>query len=143
MKQIGKQEEEAGQKEAPEAIEETFTPFTSEDLIRYWGEYAQEIEENAYLKGIIVNSKPALLDNDEFEISVYNPGQSEELLNNSAGIIHFLRTHLKNSRIQMKIRLNETNEKKLAYTSTEKYEHLLEINPALAKLKDEFNLTAD
>jgi len=50
---------------------------------------------------------------------------------------------LKNTRIQMRVRIDETNQKHLAYTSAEKYEHLLNINPVLAKLKDEFNLTLD
>ena len=31
----------------------------------------------------------------------------------------------------------------LAYTATEKFEHLLTVNPVLGKLKDEFNLTLD
>lgn len=43
----------------------------------------------------------------------------------------------------MRIRIIETNEKHLAYTSSEKFEHLLSVNPVLGKLKDEFNLTLD
>ena len=58
-------------------------------------------------------------------------------------LLPFLRLRLKNGRIQMRIRISETNEKKLAYTSTEKYEHLLSINPLLGRLKEEFNLIPD
>ena len=43
----------------------------------------------------------------------------------------------------MRVRIIEANEKHLAYTSTEKFEHLLSVNPVLRKLKDEFNLTLD
>ncbi len=54
-----------------------------------------------------------------------------------------LRTQLKNGKIQLKIRIDEANEKRLAYTSAEKFELLNEINPLLSKLKDEFNLMFD
>ena len=57
--------------------------------------------------------------------------------------MNYLRTHLQNSHIQMRVQVDETNQKHLAYTATEKYEHLLKINPVLGKLKDEFNLTTD
>ena len=143
LKEIGKKEEGSYKAASTAVVEDILTPFTEEDLIKYWADYAQTIEKNAYLKGIIINSKPTLLDNFQFEIAVYNQGQQEELLNDSSNLLIFLRNNLNNNRIQMKIRLNETNEKKLAYTSSEKYEHLLTINPVLAKLKDEFNLSLD
>ena len=41
------------------------------------------------------------------------------------------------------IRIVEGNEKHLAYTSTEKLELLMKINPTLGRLRDEFNLTLD
>ena len=82
-------------------------------------------------------------DNYYFEVCVHNPGQQDELTNNCLDILSYLRGQLKNTRIQMRVRIDETNQKHLAYTSAEKYEHLLSINPVLAKLKDEFNLTLD
>ncbi|MDR1403817.1 MAG: DNA polymerase III subunit gamma/tau [Tannerellaceae bacterium] len=117
--------------------------FEQSELTGCWDEYAQKIEKNAYLKGAMVNCKPVLQENYNFEVAVHNPGQQEELLNDSINLLPFLRTNLKNSHIQMRIRISETNEKKLAYTSTEKYEHLMDMNPVLDKLRDEFNLTLD
>lgn len=43
----------------------------------------------------------------------------------------------------MRVRIVEGNEKHLAYTSTEKLELLMKINPNLGRLRDEFNLTLD
>ena len=108
----------------------------------------------------MINCKPKLQADFCFEVAVHNPGQREELINNSIYILPFLRKELNNgrvqmririiegnekhlaytSRVQMRIRIIEGNEKHLAYTSAEKYQHLLEINPLLAKLKDEFDL---
>jgi DNA polymerase-3 subunit gamma/tau len=122
---------------------ELLTPFESEDLIKWWNEYAQAMVGNAYLKSTMTNCKPVLLENFYFEVSVHNPGQQDELLNDSIKLLPYLRKQLKNTRIQMRIRISETNEKKLAYTASEKYEHLLNINPLLGKLKDEFSLVPD
>ena len=96
-----------------------------------------------YIKNTMINCKPTLQENYYFEVAVHNPGQQEELINNAIHILPFLRQHLTNSRIQMRVRIVEGNEKHLAYTSTEKLELLMKINPTLGRLRDEFNLTLD
>lgn len=101
------------------------------------------IEKKVYLKNTMINCKPVLQENYFFEVGVHNPGQQDELSNGCVDLLNYLRVQLKNTRIQMRVRIVETNEKHLAYTSTEKFEHLLSVNPVLAKLKDEFNLTLD
>jgi DNA polymerase-3 subunit gamma/tau len=140
-KAIEKEPEKQLQPES--ATNEESADFGQSELTGCWDEYTQKIEKNAYLKGIMINCKPVLQENYTFEVAVHNPGQQEELLNDSLALLPFLRANLKNSHIHMQIRIAETNEKKLAYTSTDKYEHLISINPVLDKLKDEFNLTLD
>ena len=125
------------------AVQEMQNPFSQEALVHYWDAYASAIDKKVYLKNTMINCKPALQDNYYFEVCVHNPGQQDELTNNCIDILSYLRMQLKNTRIQMRVRIDETNQKHLAYTSAEKYEHLLNINPVLAKLKDEFNLTLD
>ena len=119
------------------------SPFSQEALVHYWDAYASAIDMKVYLKNSMINCKPVLQDNYYFEVCVHNPGQQDELTNYCIDILSYLRMQLKNTRIQMRVRIDETNQKHLAYTSAEKYEHLLNINPVLAKLKDEFNLTLD
>jgi DNA polymerase-3 subunit gamma/tau len=144
LKKMGKEAEMKADEPLPVAAgKEQLDAFGIEDLIKYWDEYEQQLEGNAYLKSIMVNCKPVLQENYAFEVSVHNPGQQDELLNDSVKLLPFLRLRLKNSRIQMRIRISETNEKKLAYTSSEKYEYLSGINPLLHRLKDEFNLMLD
>ena len=127
----------------PEHEQKLEKPFVEADLIKRWNSYAQSIDGNAYLKGTMANSKPVLLDNFFFEVPVYNTVQQDELLNESVKLLPYLRRHLQNNQVQMTIRVEETPEKKQAYTPSEKYQHLLGINPALGKLKDEFNLRVD
>lgn len=119
------------------------TPFAEENLIKYWDEFEASIDKKVYLKNTMINCKPVLQENFFFEVAVHNPGQQNELAVNSVDILSFLRAKLNNTQIQMRIRIVETNEKNLAYTATERYEHLLNQNPALARLKDEFNLILD
>ncbi|SEG22164.1 DNA polymerase III subunit gamma/tau [Parabacteroides chinchillae] len=122
---------------------ELANPFSEEELIRNWDAFADTIDKKVYLKNTMINCKPVLQENYYFEVAVHNPGQREELINGAIDILSFLRLQLKNSRIQMRVRIIETNEKHLAYTSVEKFEHLLSINPALSKLKEEFDLRLD
>ena len=124
-------------------VQEMQSPFSQEALVHYWDAFAASIDKKVYLKNTMINCKPVLQDNYYFEVCVHNPGQQDELTNNCLDILSYLRGQLKNTRIQMRVRIDETNQKHLAYTSAEKYEHLLSINPVLAKLKDEFNLTLD
>ena len=119
------------------------TPFTQEQLEAAWKTYAGTIDKKVYLKNIMLNNMPKLQDNFYFDVTVHNPGMQEELINNAIPILENLRQRLKNNHIQMRVRISETNEKHLAYTSSEKYDHLLNINPVLAKLTKEFDLRTD
>lgn len=144
IKEIGVEHPKAqATTQAATVVQEMQSPFSQEALVHYWDAYASAIDKKVYLKNTMINCKPVLQDNYYFEVCVHNPGQQDELTNNCIDILSYLRMQLKNTRIQMRVRIDETNQKHLAYTSAEKYEHLLNINPVLAKLKDEFNLTLD
>lgn len=145
LKELGAERSQPQQTVARPATppQEILNVFSQEDLLRCWDGYADTIDKKVYLKNTMINCKPVLQDNFYFEVAVHNPGQQDELSNNCIELLSYLRTQLKNTRIQMKVRIIESNEKHLAFTSTEKFEHLLKINPVLGKLKDEFNLTLD
>lgn len=144
LKEIGveKPKNQTAQQET-RTVQEMVNPFTQEDLIKYWDAFAETIDKKVYLKNTMINCKPVLQENYFFEVGVHNPGQQDELSNCCVDLLNYLRVQLKNTRIQMRVRITESNEKHLAYTATEKYEHLLSVNPVLNKLKDEFNLTLD
>ena len=146
LKEIGveKQKYQMGQQEN-RTVQEMVNQFTEEDLVRCWDAYAASgiIDKKVYLKNTMINCKPVLQENYFFEVGVHNPGQQDELSNGCVDLLNYLRAQLRNTRIQMRVRIIETNEKHLAYTATEKFEHLLTVNPVLGKLKDEFNLTLD
>ena len=144
MKEIGVEKpKQQTVQQATTNVKEVVTPFDNDSLVREWDNYAATIDKKVYLKNTMINCKPTLQENYYFEVAVHNPGQQEELINNAIHILPFLRQHLTNSRIQMRVRIVEGYEKHLAYTSTEKLELLMKINPTLGRLRDEFNLTLD
>ena len=144
MKEIGVEKpKQQTVQQATTNVKEVVTSFDNDSLVREWDNYAATIDKKVYLKNTMINCKPTLQENYYFEVAVHNPGQQEELINNAIHILPFLRQHLTNSRIQMRVRIVEGNEKHLAYTSTEKLELLMKINPTLGRLRDEFNLTLD
>ncbi|MCD7937335.1 MAG: DNA polymerase III subunit gamma/tau [Tannerellaceae bacterium] len=143
LRDLGKEKRPVEQQQPAQRVVQQHTPFDQALLTRQWDFFANALEKKVYLKNIMLNCKPVLKENYYFEVSVHNPGQQEELLNNSVDILSHLRLQLKNTGIQMQIRISESNEKKLAYTATEKYEHLLNVNPTLGRLREEFNLKLD
>ena len=55
-------------------------------------------------------------------------------------LLNFLREKLNNFGIEILVTLNETVEKKFAYTPLEKYKKMKEMNPLLEKLRQTFEL---
>ena len=119
------------------------TPFTEESLRAAWTQFAQSIEKEVHLKHTMLNCEPKLLDPHLFEVVVHNPAQQDELLQKTLSILSFIRKQLRNSHVQLRVRIEEGNKKQIAVTSAEKFALLLKINPALGKLKEEFDLKLD
>ena len=117
--------------------------FTEESLRTAWTQFAQSIEKEVHLKHTMLNCEPKLLDAHLFEVVVHNPAQQDELLQKTLPILSYIRRQLQNSHVQLRVRIEEGNQKQIAVTSTEKFALLLKINPALGKLKEEFDLKLD
>ncbi len=129
---------------APSTVREDLdTPFTEESLRTAWTQFAQSIEKEVHLKHTMLNCEPKLLDAHLFEVVVHNPAQQDELLQKTLPILSYIRRQLQNSHVQLRVRIEEGNQKQIAVTSAEKFALLLKINPALGKLKEEFDLKLD
>ena len=120
-----------------EILNERFSPL---QLINEWKAYAEELTEEHHLKNTMLNCLPALLDNSVFEVVVNNPVQEQRLSEHKVDILYKLKSQLRNTQLQMQIRISEDNEKKLAFTPAEKFNLMMEENESLRKLKDEFGL---
>jgi DNA polymerase-3 subunit gamma/tau len=117
-------------------------PVNQEDLNRFWKEYAQT-EDDIHLKNTLLNFSPVLKENNQIEVEVSNPAQAAKLNEKIVVIRRYLAEQLKNSMIQIHIRLNETKTESLPFTDKEKYQYLLAKNSTLGSLVKEFNLRLD
>lgn len=138
-----KEESADAASQPPVKAEEMLSPFTESALVDAWMACSETLSEQVHLKQAMRNNKPVLQDNYLFEVVVQNPAQQDALSGKSVEILNFIRTRLHNSTVRMNVRIDETNEKKLAVTSVEKYEFLRNENPLIDKLKEEFNLKLD
>lgn len=118
-------------------LTETFTPM---QLITAWKAFAEGLTEEHHLKNTMLNCLPSLLNRDTFEVVVNNPVQEQRLTESGTNILTHLRNELRNTQIQMKIRISVENEKKLAFTPAERFRLMMEENESLRRLKDEFGL---
>lgn len=132
-----KKEEEVRIEVQSEVLTERFTPI---QLINEWKAYADGLIEEHHLKNTMINCLPSLLENNIFEVVVNNPMQEQRLLEYRMDILNRLKSKLRNTQIQMQIRISEDNEKKLAFTPHEKLTLMMEENESLRRLKDEFGL---
>ena len=122
-------------------IGDAINPFSQDDLIHFWIEYAESLTiAKSHLKNTLISCKPTLKDNFSFEVSVYNPSQRDEISENNTDILGYLCSKLNNSQIKMDIRIVEKDETVMIYTTTEKYNYLSKKNHNLEKLMEHFNL---
>ena len=136
--------ESSSQKETSQ--EEVVTgnePYSAQDLEKAWIVYAESLKEQVHLRNSMLNCKPAITGNSSFEVAVHNKVQENIFQAEGPAILGYLRKRLQNGQITMTIRLTESNEKQLAYTSAEKFNLMAQTNPALVKLKEEFGLLLD
>ena len=83
---------------------------------------------------------PTLQENFHIQFILPNKLMEDQLKQAKPKLIKFIRESLNNYGITLNIVVNETIEKKFAYTPQEKYNKLLEKNAFLKDLKDTFQL---
>jgi DNA polymerase-3 subunit gamma/tau len=118
------------------------TAFTHEELKDAWKKYyfkLQELGERS-IAAILASGEPQLGKAHSIIFSLPNDLMKTQLERGKPKLIGFLREKLNNYGIQIEVVVNQTVEKKFAYTPKEKYEKLKEKNPLIQKLKITFGL---
>ncbi|WP_299003104.1 DNA polymerase III subunit gamma/tau [uncultured Tenacibaculum sp.] len=118
------------------------TPFSLDELKDAWKKYyfqLQRIGEQS-MAAIIASDEPQLQEDFTIVFSVPSDLMKSQLEKGKPKLLRFLREKLNNYGVQINVKVNETIEKKFAYTPQEKYDKLKEKNPLLEKLKSTFGL---
>jgi len=118
-------------------------PFTQNDLLRCWNEFINTIPDKKILVTTMQSYKPTLKENFFIEVSVDNPMQEKDLLNERPTILAFLSQKLQNGKIQMYTRIMEETENKKMLSPKDRLKSMMEQNQNLADLYNQLELEID
>ena len=117
-------------------------PFTESELQTAWKDFQKFLIKKGEksIASILATDIPTLQENFYIQFILPNKLMEDQLKQVKPKLIKFIRESLNNYGISLNIVVNETIEKKFAYTAQEKYNKLLEKNAFLKDLKDTFQL---
>ena len=110
-----------------------------------WCSFAEGLKKKnkINLSSTLMARKPVQKDATTISFSVLNQVQEDEISAIKIDLLAHLRSTLHNSALQVKIIVDETKTEHKPYTGEEKFQRLSEKNPALNKLRQQFNLEID
>ena len=134
-------EKEAKVEKAPEAPKET-NAFDEAALQQVWLAYKKESEEKGVsdTEMLVLNRTVTKTGEHDVLIQLASSLEISILERQEQGIVQYFRKHLKNSLIQLQKAVSEQEKSKKLYTSKEKYDYMVEQNPALKDLKERLGL---
>ena len=113
--------------------------FTSEKLKEVWEQFLLKLDERPNLQSTL-SKVPELKDDYALVLEIENTVQ-ENLINSiKPELVSWLRKELKNSKINLLLKITEQAREKLIYSDSDKYEEFLKKNPSLAILKQKLKL---
>ena len=116
--------------------------FTESELQTAWKDFQKFLIKKGEksIASILATDIPTLQENFYIQFILPNKLMEDQLKQVKPKLIKFIRESLNNYGISLNIVVNETIQKKFAYTPQEKYNKLLEKNAFLKDLKDTFQL---
>jgi DNA polymerase III subunit gamma/tau len=118
-------------------------PYSADDLIRAWFQFAETIPEQGRMTSFFRSNIPQITSDTTFEVLVSNSLQEKELKRLQGDILEFIHARLENTLLKMTINIAEETAVQRAHTPEERYRLLAEQNPALDILKNGLNLEID
>lgn len=118
-------------------------PFTETDMRLMWNKFAQRLSDSGqkimatYMQ---INDPVLQEDGVTIKLELPNEGSKVDFDNNKHDLLGYMRGKLHNHDIVIETHVNESVEKKYAFTPEERYERLKAINPALDILRKTFDL---
>ncbi|RZK81073.1 MAG: DNA polymerase III subunit gamma/tau, partial [Pedobacter sp.] len=117
-------------------------PYTLAQFLVLWNQYAEKAKEEGKINiyTLLTSSEPALEANDTVIAHIEYKLQETLLQDEMIALLNYIRPRLKNFNITVKTKQVERAVVNRLYTSTERYQYLLEKNPKLEELRRKFNL---
>lgn len=114
--------------------------FSELELIDKWQQFSDKLGDKPRIFNTLTSKEPKLEGEHTVTFQIDNNLQEEKINDIRAELLDFLRVELKNSKIELKLLMDESVQESKLYTSEEKFKHLLSKNEELGRLKQEFNL---
>lgn len=116
--------------------------FTQEQLNECWTQYANKAKEDGKINiyTLLSSADPQLQANDVIIAHIEHKLQETLLQEEMIDLLNTIRPKLRNFNISVKTKQVERVAVNRLYTSTEKYQYLLEKNPKLEEMRKRFNL---
>jgi len=125
----------------PDNLDLPTEKFTKKEMLSAWNQYAKKIEkEGKYnLLSHLTMGIPKL-EGNVIHLEYPNSTIKVEVERAKHDLLSYIKESLQNYDIDLDITVNETAEKRYAYTPREKYEKFKEKNPLIETLRKEFDL---
>lgn len=135
--------EKKSDEKAEEILPDIATPFDEESLVRNWNAYAGKLEKagRMSLYAAMLKRRPAIGENFLLNFTVDSAAAEKDLIDEKLELLIYLRKALNNYKINLNVivNMNEVSND-VAYTPSEKFKKLAEINPAMNDLRKSFDL---
>ncbi len=116
-------------------------PFTQQALEQAWKVYAEKVKPtNLNVSSAMSMNQPRKVSDTELVFHVLNAAALDSLTSRKTDIMTHLREHLRNYYFDLRFELNKEEGPKRIYTDQDRYDRLVELNPNLAKFKQQFDL---
>jgi len=119
--------------------------FTQDALENTWNAYAKLMQQKGRLNlySTLSFRKPTLKEKFQIEFTIENKVQQEAIELEKADLMGFLRKELNNYSISLDTIINTVESERKPYTATDKFKRMAEKNPAINKLRQQFDLDVD
>ncbi|MFV8370776.1 DNA polymerase III subunit gamma/tau [Flavobacterium sp. LB2R40] len=118
--------------------------FTETEMLLQWNKYAQRLGDKGYkiMESLLLINDPKLNGN-AITIELPNEGSKLDFEKELNGLLGYLKGHLHNHDITIKVIVNESYENKRSFNDQDRYNRLHEINPNIELLRTTFGLDLD
>ena len=145
LKDVGKMVEAAAEEEDPYIKGDAKDAYTDDQFSKCWSDYAArvKVEGKKNVLTVFISYPPKKLGDNVYEVVVENKVQENLFRDERPNLLNHLRMTLRNFDIEVNARVDEVAVVKRPYTAIEKFQYMAQKNPALAELKNKFNLDFD
>lgn len=109
--------------------------YTDEDFKKAWLAFTNNIPDEVRMVSYMQSNIPQRKGENTFEAMIFNSLQEKEINRLKPDILSFLRSELKNSSVDIVMKMNETTTAQKYISPEDKYKQMAAQNPALAKLR--------